>query len=165
MDTNTLCFALALVAASALTILVDAWERWRLARPGGPYAAADFCGVIALVGLAAGLWGSGSASAPLPMLLAVGAVVFLVSAVTDQWRPSRGLRFVAAVAGGLVLCHYGVGVTSVKLPFSADYVDLAWLGPVLSALWLAVTASLFARAGTIPRVSLGVAALASGFCQ
>ena len=162
MDTNTLCFALALVAASALTIVVDAWERWRLARPGGPYAAADFCGVIALVGLAAGLWGGGSAPAPLPMLLAVGAVVFLVSAVTDQWRPSRGLRFLAAAAGGLVLCRYGVGVTSIKLPFSADYVNLAWLGPVLSALWLAVTASLFARAGTIPRVSLGVAALASG---
>ena len=162
MDTNALAFATALIVAAALTILVDAWERWRLARPGGPYAAADFCGPIALAAIAAGLWACGRPADGLPAVVAVGALVWLVAAVTDQWRPSRGLRFAAAILGALVLCRYGICITSVKLPFSAAYVNLHWLGPVLSALWLALSASLFARAGTIPRVSLGVAALVSG---
>jgi N-acetylglucosaminyldiphosphoundecaprenol N-acetyl-beta-D-mannosaminyltransferase len=162
MQYNTLAFAIALVVAATLTILVDAWERRRLSRAGGSYATADFCGVIVLAALAVGLWGGGRTIAPVPALLGVGALVFLVSALTDQWRPSRGLRLAAALVGGLVLCRHGICISSFKLPFTASYVDLAWLGPVLTALWLALSASLFARAGTIPRVSLGVAALASG---
>lgn len=162
-------FVATVFAAALMTALVDAWERWRLARPGGPYAAADFSGIILLVSLGVGWYlasvGSGSAqvhASALRLLLGVGLLVFLVSAVTDQWRPSRGLRLAAALLGGWVLCRHGICITSFKIPFSTGYVNLAWAGPVLSALWLALSASLFARAGTIPRVSFGVATLVSG---
>ena len=93
-------FLTALLVAALLTILVDRWERWRLARPGGLYAAADLSGVILLLALAGGLWAYLPTQPSLVALLAAGVGVFLVSAVTDQWRPSRGLRFAAAVVGG-----------------------------------------------------------------
>jgi N-acetylglucosaminyldiphosphoundecaprenol N-acetyl-beta-D-mannosaminyltransferase len=152
-------FALALVSAALLALVVDRWERWRLARPGR-YAAADFSGVILLAALAAALWGSLT-----PTLLAIllGSVaVFLISALTDQWRPTRGLRFAAALLAALWLSSQGVGVQTVKVPFSDGFVALGWLGPVVSALWLALSGSLFARAATIPRVALGVGAMAAG---
>lgn len=166
-------FAATLIIASILTALVDAYERWRLSRRGGPYAAADFTGIIVLLSLGAGIWLSRRSfpdlleiapeqHAALWRLLPIAAGVFLFAAVTDQWRHTRGLRFAVTVAAGLLLCQYGVCISSVKVPFSSQYVSLGWLGPVLSALWLFLSASLFARAGTIPRIPLGVAVLASG---
>lgn len=154
-------FISAFVIALALTVLVDRFERWRLARPGGPYAAADFSGLILLAALSAALEPVATRFPALGALLMAAFGVFFVSALTDQWRPSRGLRFAAAVLAGLYLCRAGVCISSLKLPFSATFTSLGWIGPTLTVLWLALSSSLFARTATIPRVSLGIAAMAS----
>ncbi|MHB8996644.1 MAG: WecB/TagA/CpsF family glycosyltransferase [Armatimonadota bacterium] len=153
-------FLIAFILSLALTILVDRFERWRLSRPG-QYAAADFSGMILLAGLLAGLWVWLPLSPQLPTLLIAAVGVFLVAAVTDLWRPSRGLRMAAAIVAGIYLCRSGVCISSLKLPFSPTLVDLGWVGPALTVIWLALSSSLFARTATIPRVSTGVATLAS----
>ena len=154
-------FITALAVSLILALAVNAWERWRLSRPGGPYAAADFIGLITLVGLTAALWQALPAHPQLQHLLGASLAVFFVAAITDMWRPARGLRFAAAIIAALYLCVHDLCITSLKLPFGATYVDLLWLGPALTMLWLAISGALFARTGTIPRISLGVATLAS----
>jgi N-acetylglucosaminyldiphosphoundecaprenol N-acetyl-beta-D-mannosaminyltransferase len=153
-------FLIAFILSLALTIFVDRFERWRLSRPG-QYAAADFSGMILLAGLLAGLWAWLPLSPQLPTLLVASVAVFLVAAVTDMWRPSRGLRMAAAIIAGIYLCRSGLCISSLKLPFSPTLVELGWVGPALTVIWLALSSSLFARTATIPRVSTGVATLAS----
>lgn len=154
-------FAGALLTAALLALLVDRWEKWRLSRPGGPYAAADFSGIILLVALVLVLWPLGGQYPVLANLLLAGALIFLVGAVTDQWRPARGLRLAAAVVAGWYLCAHGVCVTSLKVPFGQSFISLGWLGTAFTMLWLAISSALFARVQTIPRVSLGIATMAS----
>lgn len=150
-------FPLALVLALA----VDRFERWRLARSKGPFARADFSGVILLVTVGASLWLSLPQQPRLVAVLIAAFGVFIVAAITDQWRPSRGLRLAAAMIGGVYLCRHGVCISSLKLPFSTGYAGLGWSGPLLTVLWLALSSSLFARTATIPRVALGIATLSS----
>lgn len=154
-------FVIPLALCLVLALVVDRWERWRLARPGGPYAAADFSGVILLLGLLAGLWPHLPAQPSLAAVLVAAALVFIVAAVTDQWRPARGLRLAAALLAGAYLCEQGVDISSLKLPFSAVFISLGWFGPVLTVLWLMLSSALFARTATIPRVSLGIATMSS----
>ncbi len=154
-----------LATAVALAAAVFYFERWRLARPGGPYTAADFSGIVLLVATAAGwlIWARSAEAAQIDKLFSVwtsGLIVFLVGAVTDQLKPVRGLRaFAAAGVAWWCLDRHGIAITTVKLPFSHEFVNLGGVGLVLSMVWLAVCGSVFARAGTIPRVSIGVGAL------
>ena len=154
-------FLISFPLALLLALLVDRWERWRLARSSGPFARADLSGVILLVTVGAGLWASLPAQPELRALLAAALGVFLVAALTDQWRPARGLRFTAALVAGIYLCQQGVCISTVKLPFAQAYSSLGWWGTGLTVLWLALSSSLFARTATIPRIALGVAALSS----
>lgn len=153
-------FAAALVLAAGIYL----FERWRLARPGGPYAASDFTGVVTLLALMVG-WAVYLPSGPsidiqaLRWLWIGGLVVFVVGAVTDQLRPTRGLRAISAFIAAWLLYRAGITIETVKLPFSARFVELGVWGLVVSTIWLALSGSLFARAGTIPRVSVGVGAL------
>lgn len=173
MDSFALPFATTLIIASLLTAAVDAWERFRLAHSAGPFAAADFGGLILLVSLVAGLGAyhyfeassvlsSLSPERILGPLLFVAALLFVFSAVTDQCPRLRGLRFFLAFSGGLYLARLGLSISTVKIPFHATYMPLGLWGPVLSALWLVLSASLFARANALPRVPLGVGALSAG---
>ncbi|MEI6501531.1 MAG: hypothetical protein WCP21_10985, partial [Armatimonadota bacterium] len=161
MPTSLYPFLAAFLTALALTVLCDRFGRSRLARPGRPQAAADFSGIILLAALAAALAVGPTRFASLQGLVLAAWGVFLVAAITDRWRPSRGLRLAATVLAGAYLCRQGVCFTTLKLPFSTGLTDLGWLGPALTVLWLALSSSLFARTATIPRVSLGIAALSS----
>lgn len=161
MLTSLYPFLLAFLTALALAALTTWFERRRLARPGGPYAAADFSGVILLIALGAGLAAEGLQYRSLQALLIAAAGVFIVAAITDQWRPVGGLRFAAAVLAGIFLCRQGVCIGSLKLPFSNAAANLGWAGMTLTVLWLALSSSLFARTATLPRVSLGIATLSS----
>lgn len=162
-------FLTALLVSLPAALLVDRWERWRLTRSQGPFAATDFSGLILLAATAVGLWPLLPTHDLLVRLLAVGLGLLLVGALTDVWRPSRGLRLVAALAAGGYLSSLGLSMVTLKVPVSATPISLGWIGPVATALWLALSASLFARAATLPRVSLGVGAMAAatlfGVCR
>jgi len=161
--------ALSVILATAIVLsaAVFYFERWRLARPGGPYAAADFSGIVLLMATAAGwlIWTRAAEPAQIDKLLwvwASGLVVFLVGAVTDQFEPVRGLRALAAAAvAWWCLYRHDIAIATVKLPFSHEFINLGGAGLVLSMIWLAICGSVFARVGTIPRVSTGVGALTS----
>ncbi len=159
--------AIIFVTAVALSAAVYFFEKWRLARPGGPYAAGDFSGIILLISAAAGwiLWTSSPTGAPNREILlwtwAAALIVFLVGTITDQVKPFRGLRALAAIVAAYLLFRHGIAIETVKLPFSHTFVDLGTAGLILSMIWLAVCGSLFARVGTLPRVSTGVGLLTS----
>jgi len=150
--------AVALPAAA----IVYLWERWRLARPGGPYARADFSGLILLIALAAAWWPH---LADNPQLLAVlfgGGLVFLIAAVADNWQPAWWLAPVGVAVVASLLSYQGITVHTVNLPFSQDDISLGWLGPVAMVTWLVICSVLFAQAATILAVPLGVAGIAGG---
>ncbi len=159
--------ALSVILATAvvLSAAVFCFERWRLARPGGPYAAADFSGVVLLAATAIGwlLWSRTADTGEITKLLGVwtaGVVVFIVAAITDQFKPVRGLRaLVTVLVTGLLLYPSGISISTIKLPFSHSSVNLGPAGMVVGMVWLVICGSVFARVGTIPRVSLGVGAL------
>ncbi|MFO7947580.1 MAG: WecB/TagA/CpsF family glycosyltransferase [Armatimonadota bacterium] len=152
--------AVALVLSAAIYL----FERWRLAKPGGPYAASDFTGIVLLLSLLGG-WAvfmptvTDAAANKLLWLWVSGVIVFVIGAITDQIQPVRGLRAVAAFLAAWLLYRSGIAIETVKLPFSTDFVALGTGGLVVSMIWLAFSGSLFARAGSIPRVSIGIGAL------
>ena len=147
------CAAAALACAAAVFI----FERRRLARPGGPYAAVDFTGIVLLVATAAGWfpWPSSERA----LLWACMALLVIQGAITDQLRAIRGLRALAAVVVTWLLWGAEIGIHTVKLPFSHSFVNLGGAGLIVGMVWLAICGSIFARVGTIPRVSLGTGAL------
>ncbi len=147
------CAAAALVCSAAVFF----FERWRLARPGGPYAAADFTGIVLLAATAAG-WFPWPSSDRVLLWICM-ALVVVQGAITDQVRAIRGLRALAALIVAWLLWGAEIGIRTVKLPFSHDFVALGGAGLVVGMVWLALCGSVFARVGTIPRVSLGTGAL------
>ena len=157
--------ALGVMAASALLLsaAIYRFERWRLARPGGPYAPADFTGIVVLVSTAAG-WILWSRSADpvhankLMWLWMSAMLVFIVGAITDTPRPVRGLRPLATVIAAVMLYQAGIAVTTFKLPFSDSFVALGSFSIVVSIVWLCICGPIFSRVGTIPRLSLGITA-------
>ncbi len=157
--------ALGVMAVSALLLsaAVYRFERWRLARPGGPFAPVDFTGIIVLVSTAAGwiLWSRNAdpAQADKLMWLWMSAMlVFIVGAITDTPRPVRGLRPLATVIAAIMLHHAGIAVTTVKLPFSDSFVALGSFSIIVSVVWLCICGPTFSRVGSIPRLSLGITA-------
>jgi len=150
--------AVALPAA----VIVYLWERWRLARPGGPYARADFSGLILLIALAAAWWPHLTSNPQLTAVLFGGGLIFVIAAVADNWSRGWWLAIVGVAVVAALLSYQGVTVSVVNLPFSQNYVSLGWLGPVITVLWLVICSVLFAQAATILAVPLGVAGLAAG---
>ncbi len=150
--------AVALPAAA----IVYLGERWRLSRPGGPYARADFSGLILLVALAASWWAYLPTHPQLAGVLFGGAIVFLIAALADNWRPAWWLAIVGVALVGALLSYQGVTVRVVNLAFSQNDISLGWFGHVVTVLWMVVCAVLFAQAASILAVPLGVAGLAAG---
>ena len=150
-------------SALLLSAAIYRFERWRLARPGGPYAPVDFTGIVVLVSTAAG-WILWSRSADpvhankLMWLWMSAMVVFIVGAITDTPRPVRGLRPLATVIAAVMLYQAGIAVTTFKLPFSESFVALGPFSIVVSIVWLCICGPIFSRVGTIPRLSLGITA-------
>lgn len=155
-------FVVAVLVSLALSAVVAQLARRLPARSGNPLRPVDLSGAVLLIAVAAGASGSAGDAKVLSALRAAAIVVLAVAAATDVWRPFRGLRFGASVLAGALLCACGLCVRSVKLPFTAEFVALGWIGPIVTVLWLALSSALFARAATIPRVSLGIGAMASG---
>ncbi len=150
--------AVALPAAAVVYL----WERWRLSRPGGPYARADFSGLILLVALAASWWVYLPTHPQLAGVLFGGGIVFVIAALADNWRPAWWLAIVGVVVVGALLSYQGVTVRVVNLPFSQNDISLGWFGHVVTVLWMVICAVLFAQAASILAVPLGVAGLAAG---
>lgn len=147
------CAAAALVCAA----VIFAFERWRLERPGGPYAAADATGLVLLVATAAA-W-LPRRSSDLALLWICIALVVAQGAITDRAKGIRGLRALAALVVAWLLWGADVGIHTVKVPFAHSFVNLGSAGLIVGMVWLAVCGSVFARVGTIPRVSLATGAL------
>lgn len=161
-----LTLSMVLGTSLILSAIVYYFERWRLARPGGPYAAADFSGVIILSAMAIGWLASphqppAQDHAKLIWLWISSTLVFIVAAITDQFKPVRGLRALAAALAAWLLYNAGIAIATVKVPFSTTFVSLGGSALIVGMAWLALCGSLFARTGTLPRVSLGVGALTS----
>ncbi len=150
--------AVALPAA----VIVYLWERWRLARPGGPYARADFSGLILLIALAVAWWPYLPGNPQLTAILFGGGLIFLIAAVADNWSEGWWLAILGVAVVAILLSYQSITVRVVNLPFSQNYVSLGWFGHVITVLWLVVCAVLFAQAASILAVPLGVAALAAG---
>lgn len=147
----------ALAASAAAARLVER-AAIRLPQMSG---RTDPSGPVLLVAVAAGAL-AGGGRPPLAAILGAAAFVLAVAALTDVWQPSRGLRLAATVLAGAFLCTQGLCVRFLKVPFATQFFDLGWVGPVATVLWLALSGALFARAATIPSVSIGIGALAAG---
>ncbi len=150
--------AVALPAAA----IVYLWERWRLARPGGPYARADFSGLVLLVALAAAWWPHLLGNPQLTAVLFGGGLIFLIAALADNWSGGWWLAILGVGVIAALLSYQGITVRVVNLPFSQNYISLGWFSPVITVLWLVICSVLFAQAATILAVPLGVAGLAAG---
>jgi len=150
--------AVALPAAA----IVYLWERWRLARPGGPYARADFSGLILLIALAAAWWPHLTENPQLTAVLFGGGLIFLIAALADNWSGGWWLALLGVGVVAALLSYQGITVGVVNLPFSQNDISLGWLGPVVTVVWLVICSVLFAQAATILAVPLGVAGLAAG---
>jgi N-acetylglucosaminyldiphosphoundecaprenol N-acetyl-beta-D-mannosaminyltransferase len=151
------------VSSLLLSAAIYRFERWRLARPGGPYAPVDFTGVIVLVCTAAGwiLWSrtANPADANKLMWLWMSAMfVFIVGAITDTPRPVRGLRPLATVIAAVMLYQADIAIHTIKLPFSDSFVALGPYSIIVSIVWLGICGPIFSRVGSIPRLSLGITA-------
>lgn len=150
-------FAVALPAAAVIYL----WERWRGSRPGGPYAKADFSGLILLAALTAAWWPHLQSQPRLIVLLLGGLGAFFIAAVVELIGWGQGVQVLGLVVVTALVTRAGISVTMVKLPFTTTFVPLGWGGPVLTVVWVVVCAWLFGRAASILAVPLGVGALAA----
>ncbi len=150
--------AIALPAAA----IVYLWERWRLARPGGPYARADFSGLILLIALAAAWWPHLTDNPQLTAVLFGGGLIFLIAALADNWSKGWWLAILGVGVVAALLSYQGITVRVVNLPFSQNDISLGWFSHVIIVVWLVICSVLLAQAATILAVPLGVAGLAAG---
>ncbi len=155
-------FLTSAVIALPAAAIVYLGERWRLARPGGPYARADFSGLILLIALAAAWWPHLTDNPQLTAVLFGGGLIFLIAALADNWSGGWWLAVLGVGVVAALLSYQGITVGTVNLPFSQDDISLGWLGPVVTVVWLVICSVLFAQAATILAVPLGVAGLAAG---
>jgi N-acetylglucosaminyldiphosphoundecaprenol N-acetyl-beta-D-mannosaminyltransferase len=93
----------------------------------------------------------------LPIMAALG--VYLFVAVTDVLGTPRITRVAFVVLVAVVVATQGIRIESIRLPGTSTYYELGWASWALTALWLLLCSALFGRAGSIPSVSFGVAAL------
>ncbi len=155
-------FSTSAAVALPTAAIVYLWERWRLARPGGPYARADFSGLILLIALAAAWWPHLTENPQLTAVLFGGGLIFLIAALADNWSGGWWLALLGVGVVAALLSYQGITVGVVNLPFSQNDISLGWLGPVVTVVWLVICSVLFAQAATILAVPLGVAGLAAG---
>ncbi len=149
--------AVALPAAAAIYL----WERWRLTRSDGPYAKADFSGLILLAALTVAWWPHLQGEPQLKVLLLGGAAVFLIAAVVDLFGWKRVVQVMGVAVVAIAVSSQGISVTTIKLPFTTTFVSLGGWGPLLTVVWILICALLFGTAASILSVPLGVGALAS----
>lgn len=93
----------------------------------------------------------------LPIMAALG--VYLFVATTDVLGTPRITRVAFVVLVAVVVATQGIRIESIRLPGTSTYYELGWASWALTALWLLLCSALFGRAGSIPSVSFGVAAL------
>lgn len=146
----------------ALAALLAVGERARQRRAGRPAPRMDAAGILLLLVLFAGvLFGIPCAEAlPVFYLLTGGAVVWVLTTVVDllNWRLLFALPGLAA---GAALAFYGgVQFDAVKIPFSADYLELGWAGPVVTGLWLTLCGMVFGWNAGLLEIPLGAGGLA-----
>ncbi len=158
---NLTGFLISLSVALPIAAATYLWERWRLARPGGPFAKADFSGLILLAALAAAWWPYLQSQPRLIVVLLGGLGVFLVIAIVDMVGWPRVVQVLGVIAVAALISRQGISVTTVKLPFTTTFVSLGWWGPILTVVWMVICAVLFGRAASILAVPLGVATLAA----
>lgn len=158
---NLTAFLISLAVALPIAAVTYLWERRRLARPGGPYAKADFSGLILLLALAAAWWPHLQSQPRLFILLLGGLVIFLIAAIVDIRGWPQAVQILGIIAVAALISHQGISVTTVKLPFTTTFVSLGWWGPILTVVWVVICAVLFGRAASILAVPLGVGALAA----
>ena len=101
------------------------------------------------------------AGAPLDVTVPVmaGTAIYLLVALGSVLGMPRGARVVLVLMAAGVLFTHGVRIETLRVPFTAFTVSLGWLSYPLTAAWLLLCAALFARAGSIPSVSFGVAGI------
>jgi len=155
-------FLISVAVALPAAVIVYLWERWRLARPGGPYARADFSGLILLIALAAAWWPHLTDNPQLTAVLFGGGIIFLIAVLADNWSGGWWLALLGVGVVAALLSYQGITIRAVNLPLSQNYISLGWFGPVVTVVWLIICAVLFAQAATILAVPLGVAGLAAG---
>ncbi len=140
------------------TLAVASLLRWLL-QPvqGKPGTRLDARGLLFFVPLLVLFFLGASREALAPIIGALALYLFV--AVTDvlETPPITRIAFVATVA--VALTTQGVAIDTFKLPGTSIYYPLGWFSPVITAAWLLLCASLFGRAGSIPSVSFGIAAL------
>lgn len=136
------------------------------ARAGIAAPRYDLTGLVMLaaLGIAAGLVpDGGGASAQLSLLLGAlpwGLGVLLLGYLVDYHAAVSTLRALFIFSAGVILQQGGVGIETVKLPFTTHFVSLGPAAPVVTALWLLIFSVLFGRAGTIAGASPGIASCA-----
>ena len=133
-------------------------------RPGDRKSRPDWVALVLL--LAA--WGAAGIAAlagraPWRPLAAIAGAASWVAAwglLTDARRLVRGLRALAVLIAAVGMHFAGIRIDVVKVPFSTTFVNLGLWSLPIAALWMWICASLFARAGTIPRTAYGVGVVA-----
>lgn len=137
------------LAAALRHLLADAQEQ--------PHPRLDARGMLLFVPLVVLF----ALDAPLTGIVALltAIAVYLLTALGAVLEINREMRIVLVLAATIVLHIYGVQIETVQLPFMTIVIELGWLSLPLTAAWLLLCASLFGRAGSIPGVSYGVAAV------
>jgi N-acetylglucosaminyldiphosphoundecaprenol N-acetyl-beta-D-mannosaminyltransferase len=157
----------ATVAASAAIAFGLAFVAGRLCmRAGITKPRYDLTGLVAVAALGVAAWAvpvHGEARAHLALLL--GALPWALGALAlgylvDYHAAASTLRTLFIFSAGVVLQEGGVGIETVKLPFTTHFVSLGSAAPVITALWLLVFSVLFGRASTIAGASAGIATCA-----
>ncbi len=166
-----------------LAVAFASLEHRRRARAEGERGRADVCGLVTLTALAVAwgvfviydfhrpwmAWGRravpiGSwyvASRPYTALLLGAAIVWALATVADRlnWRQATTLP--ALLVASAIALWGGVVISEVKYPFSTEFAPLTWSGPLITAIWLTLCATIFGWNAALLEIPLGVAGLAS----
>ena len=143
----------ALLASGILGGLNRLVERRR-----GRLPALDWQGVVVAVGLLGAAYAAGKPENARLGVVALAVALLLLP--TDWIRRPRGLRALTALAGILAFSPDVPLIDAVKLPFSARFVTLGWVGWLVSWVWVILFGSMFARAGIVAGVAPGLAVVA-----
>lgn len=155
-------FVLAFLVALLVSAQGAAFARRLRARNGTAAGSWDLTGGVAVIAIAFGLapLTDGEAIGTLAAVTLWGTGLAVVGMLADQGRAPALLRTAVIVVAGVALAYGGVRIESLKVPFTARFVELGAVAPLVTMVWLLVFAAVFGRAATIPGVPAGVGAAA-----